>query len=100
MTVEYRQDSPYGITEMFGNFLDIYTHRSIPYKQDDVLFTITSTYQYRPDLLAYDLYNNPNLWWVFMVRNPNAMQDPIWDFKVGTQIYLPKQATLDSVLGV
>jgi len=100
MTVEYRQDSPYAITEMYGDVLDTYTHRSIPYKQDDVLFTIISTYQYRPDLLAYDLYNNPNLWWVFMVRNPNAMKDPIWDFRVGQQIYLPKQSTLESVLGI
>lgn len=100
MTVEYNQDSPYAITEMHGNVLDVYTHRSIPYDADDVLFTITLTYHHRPDLLAYDLYNNSNLWWVFAVRNPNAMQDPIWDFRTGIKIYLPKQETLQSVLGI
>ena len=100
MSVEYRQDSPYALTEMYGNFLDVYTHRPIPFYQDDVLFTINITYQYRPDLLAYDLYNNQNLWWLFAVRNPNAIQDPIWDFVINRKIFIPKQETLQTVLGI
>ena len=98
--VEYRPDSPYAITQMYGTSLDVYQHRPIPYYQDDVLFSISLTYQYRPDLLAFDLYNNSNLWWVFSVRNPNTIQDPIWDFIVGQQIYIPKQGTLQAVLGI
>ena len=100
MTVEYRQDSPYAQTRMQGTYLDIYEPRPIPSYADDVLFTINATYQFRPDLLAYDLYSNQNLWWVFAVRNPNAIEDPIWDFRVGKKIYIPKQATLSKALGV
>jgi hypothetical protein len=100
MTVEYRQDSPYAQTRMQGTYLDIYEPRPIPSYADDVLFTVNATYQFRPDLLAYDLYNNQNLWWVFAVRNPNAIEDPIWDFRVGKKIYIPKQATLSKALGI
>lgn len=100
MDAEYRQDSPYAQTRMQGTFLDIYEHRPIPSHADDVLFTINTTYQYRPDLLAYDLYNNERLWWVFAVRNPNAIEDPIWDFVIGKKIYIPKQDTLSQALGI
>ena len=98
--VEYRQDSPYANTQLYSNYLDVLEHRQLPYNEDDVLFTITSGYQYRPDLLAYDLYSNGNLWWVFAARNPNSIEDPIWDFKVGLKIYLPKQTVLEDILGV
>jgi hypothetical protein len=75
------------------------TNRPIPKETDDVLFQINQTYQYRPDLLAFDLYDNAGLWWVFYQRNPNTLQAPPLDFKAGTQIYLPKIATLRTTLG-
>jgi hypothetical protein len=85
---------------MQGTYLDIYEPRPIPNYADDVLFTVNATYQYRPDLLAYDLYNNERLWWVFAVRNPNAIEDPIWDFRIGKKIFIPKQDTLTKELGI
>jgi len=97
---DYRQDSAYATTEMHGDFLDVMSYRNLPIHDDDALFTITSTYTNRPDLLASDLYNNPNLWWVFQVRNPNTIKDPVWDFVVGLQIYLPKQDTIEQALGL
>jgi alpha-L-fucosidase len=74
-------------------------NRPIPKENDDLTFTINTTYQYRPDLLAFDLYGNAGLWWVFYQRNPNTLQAPPMDFTVGTLIYLPKITTLKSVLG-
>jgi hypothetical protein len=50
-------------------------------------------------MLAFDLYDNATLWWVFYQRNPNTLQAPPLDFKEGTLIYLPKITTLKSVLG-
>jgi|TARA_B110000285_G_C14698136_1_gene412221 hypothetical protein len=100
MAIEYRQDSPYAQTATRGTYLDIYEHRPIPSYADDVLFTINATYEFRPDLLAYDLYSNQNLWWVFAVRNPNAIEDSIWDFRIGKKIYIPKQDTLTKALGI
>ena len=35
----------------------------------DATFTLTSKYNMRPDLLAHDLYDNVELWWVFSLRN-------------------------------
>ena len=96
---EYQSTSPYFLTPVSGEYLGVMVNRSIPKQTDDQRFTITETYNLRPDLLAYDLYGTPNLWWVFAQRNPNALADPLLDFTTGTSIYLPKKSTLKSVLG-
>lgn len=99
MTASYNQTSPYYTTRYSQYFLDVMVNRPIPKLVDDQYFTINATYQYRPDLLAHDLYDNGNLWWVFYQRNPNTLMAPPLDFKSGTQIYLPKITTLKSALG-
>lgn len=97
----YTNASFYRNTPSFDNrYLDILVQRTIAKMPDDILFTITPTYEYRPDNLAYDLYGNANLWWVFAVRNKNTLIDPIWDFKSGVKIYLPKKSSLVEVLGI
>ena len=100
MTASYNQTSPYYTTEYSQYFLDVMVNRPIPKLVDDQYFTINATYQYRPDLLAHDLYDNGNLWWVFYQRNPNTLMAPPLDFKSGVQIYLPKITTLKSALGL
>jgi hypothetical protein len=37
---------------------------------------------------------------VFAQRNPNRLKDPLFDFKAGVGIYVPKLDTLVSVLGI
>jgi hypothetical protein len=97
----YPQTSPYFTTGIVnGNFLDVMIDRPIPKLASDRYWIITETYNNRPDMLAYDLYNNPKLWWVFASRNPNALKDPLFDFTVGKGIYLPENATLIQVLGI
>jgi hypothetical protein len=97
----YSDYSPYKNTTKFENkYLDILVTREIPKSADDILYAITSTYQHRPDRLAADLYGNPGLWWVFAMRNRNTLVDPIWDFRTGTQIFLPKKSMLQTVLGI
>ena len=95
----YDSTSPYYTTGYSQFFLDTMTNRPIPALADDLSFTINLTYQYRPDLLAYDLYSNPGLWWVFYQRNPNTLTKPPLDFAVGIEIFLPRIATLQTVLG-
>jgi hypothetical protein len=75
------------------------TNRPFPKESDDQTLLITQTYQYRPDMLAFDLYDNATLWWVFYQRNPNTLTKPPLDFKIGTLIYLPKITTLRNALG-
>jgi hypothetical protein len=96
---QYDATSPYFETGYSQFFLDSMVNRPIPREDDDVTFVINLTYQYRPDLLAFDLYGNGALWWVFYQRNPNTLTAPPLDFAVGTQIFLPKIATLRSTLG-
>ena len=96
---QYDTTSPYFETTYSQFFLDTMVNRPIPKESDDLTFIINTTYQYRPDLLAFDLYGIAGLWWVFYQRNPNTLQAPPLDFKVGTLIYLPKITTLKSALG-
>jgi alpha-L-fucosidase len=96
---QYDATSPYYQTGYSQFFLETMVNRPIPKENDDLTFTINTTYQYRPDLLAFDLYGNAGLWWVFYQRNPNTLQAPPMDFAVGTLIYLPKMTTLKTALG-
>jgi hypothetical protein len=101
MTTTYSKSSPYYSTNTFGKkYLDLLVYRPIDKQADDVSFTINGTYQFRPDLLAYDLYGDSGLWWVFKSRNPNSIDDPIFDFRAGVTIYIPKKNTLVSNLGI
>ena len=96
----YSNTSPYFSTPQTDETLDLFVPRSITAENDDQSYTIERTYAYRPDLLAYDLYGTPRLWWVFAQRNPNELEDPIYDFKPGVTIQLPKKANLQSDLGI
>lgn len=96
----YGSTSPYYNTRFSQFYLDVMENRPIPAQSDDIYMQINLTYQYRPDLLAYDLYNTPELWWVFYQRNPNTLTKPPLDFRQGVQIYVPKLSTLRSVLGL
>lgn len=97
----YPATSPYYFTDITnGKFLDVMINRPIPLNPSDILFTIPRVYEYRPDMLAYDLYNNSKLWWVFAARNPNRLKDPLFDFTTGTNIYIPKLDALQQLLGI
>jgi Base plate wedge protein 53 len=98
ISVQYDRNSPYFLTQFYGDFLDVSTFPTIPAEFDDVLFTINKTYQFRPDLLAYDLYGDAGLWWVFALRNPDYIEDPIFDMNIGRRIFLPKKTSILSVI--
>ena len=95
----YTSTSPYFSTGYTQFYLDPMVNRPIPKETDDLEFVINQTYQYRPDLLAYDLYGNAGLWWVFYQRNPNTLTAPVVDFTSGKKIFLPKIAVLQQALG-
>lgn len=97
----YPANSPYYSSQIInGQFLDVMINRPVYSDINDVYWTITPTYNLRPDLLAYDLYNDSRLWWVFAQRNPNTLKDPLFDFISGTKIYIPKQSTINTSLGL
>ena len=97
---DYNKSSPYFATAQSKSELSILALRHIPSERDDMEYTIAKEFEYRPDLLAYDVYKDTGLWWVFTNRNPDIIKDPIFDFKAGTTIRLPKKSTLSAVLGI
>lgn len=96
----YSKTSPYYETKQTGGYLDVMSLRNIPSQSDDILFYVTKQYENRPDLLAYDLYGDVNLWWVFSVRNRSLIKDPVYDLIAGIEIYLPKLETIRRALGL
>ncbi len=100
MPVNYTTTSPWYNTPIVQNYLDVLAIRPVAAEADDFVYAIESQYAYRPDLLAYDLYGTNKLWWVFIQRNLDRLQDPIFDFVPGVEIYIPKKAGLFKVLGI
>ena len=98
---KYSATSPYGATG-FDNedHLSYFKIRPIPQQPDDFLYTVEPQYNHRPDLLAYDLYDDSKLWWVFAQRNMDIVKDPVFDMQTGTKIFLPKQSNIKAELGL
>ena len=96
----YSSTSPYFATPQNDINLEPLVRRNFAIEADDQTYTIERTYAYRPDLLAFDLYGTPRFWWVFAQRNPDQIEDPIYDFKPGVTIQLPKPANIKRDLGV
>ena len=97
---KYSNTSPYFETDLKATYLDVFKPRTLTVEDDDQSYTIERTYAYRPDLLAYDLYGTPRLWWVFVQRNPDQIEDPIYDFKPGVTVKLPKKENVLKDLGI
>ncbi len=98
--VRYKQTSPYFDTPYYENYLDVMTNRPIPKESDDQLVELNQAYQYRPDLLALDLYQDAGLWWVFAQRNMDKISDPVYDLIPGLEIFIPQGPALRDTLGV
>lgn len=96
----YSNNSPWYSTQVVQDFLDILSIRPVAAESDDFVYIIEPQYNGRPDLLSYDLYGTSKLWWVFTQRNMNVLQDPIFDFRPGVEIYIPKKSGLFKVLGL
>jgi len=87
----YRTDSLYRDTKITNNqYLDELTIDNIDVKNTTTkTITLNERYDEKPDLLAYDLYGNAKLWWVFALFNQDELADPILDFKAGLKIKVP-----------
>ena len=91
MATKYRTDSMYRNTQIINNkYLDIFQPGiDDPTEYITKSYTITNKYDQRPDKLAFDLYGNAKLWWVFAQFNQDSLKDPIIDFRAGLEIQIP-----------
>jgi hypothetical protein len=94
----YKKTSPWYITKQNTLYLELLTLRTIPTSDDDFKYVIENQYRHRPDLLAFDLYQDAKLWWVFAQRNRSILKDPIYDFAPGTTIFCPAKANINAAL--
>ena len=95
----HRRDSFLKRAGTFDTFLDINQLPKVPKVTTDREYEIPAAFDGRPDLLAYHLYSNTRLWWVFALRNPDELKDPLGDFQQGVIIKLPTKATVESRIG-
>jgi hypothetical protein len=102
MTISYNSTSPYYKTTKKNSivqYLDVWKPRFIVPDNSDIPIIITEKYRERPDLLSYQLYGTRDFWWVFIVRNPNQIKDPIYDMVPGLEIFAPTKERLFSSMG-
>ncbi len=89
MASNSKETSQYLSTPIKDWYLDLWIPRSVPKNDFDKLFVIPPQYDRRPDLLSQAEYGTPRLWWIFSMRNPDLIEDPIEDFVAGLEIYIP-----------
>ena len=94
----YTNTSPYYNTPQTSWYLSTWEGKKFPALDTDVPYTVEKKYEKRPDLLSYALYGTTRLWWVFSVRNPNAIKDPIYDMLEGKEIMITCRESLFEIL--
>ncbi len=98
MAVTYQTTSPYYYTTQTSTYLDLWNAPVIPSLSTDNIILLTDRYTHRPDLLSQDIYGTPRLWWVFALRNPDVIKDPIYDMQAGIEIRIPDKSSLQGIL--
>ena len=97
-TTLYNNNSLYYTTNQNTWRLSLWNARDIPVMSSDQVLVLDQVYQYKPDLLAYDLYGSSRLFWVFMMRNKDLIFDPIYDMVAGMTLLVPTKDSLTSLL--
>ena len=69
------------------NFLVLRRPLNIQPGEDDIFITVNQEHQKRPDLLASQLYGQPELWWA--IYEFNNIIDPLFDLKIGQILRIP-----------
>lgn len=100
MMATYKNTSPWYRTRQNNLYLELLEIRPVPADAADINYIIETRYKHRPDLLSFDLYGTPKLWWVFAQRNMDIIKDPIYDFEPGLVIKIPQKNLLMESLGV
>lgn len=85
-----------GGVEVFNNRLGWWERRKLDTHESDFEFDVDSTTEFRPDLIAYQVYKNSNYAWV--VLQFNNIVDIYEELNSGKVITLPTISRLQSVI--
>lgn len=89
MAQNSKNTSQYSLTPTKNWYLDLWVTRTVSKNDYDKIIIIPPEFNQRPDLLSQQEYGTPRLWWVFCLRNPDLIIDPINDFISGLEIFIP-----------
>ena len=81
--------SLYKYTKKNSYYMSYYNPVDIPFDSSDYLYEVPAKYNNKPGRLAYDLYGDERLGWIFRYFNNDKINDPIFDLKQGMIIRLP-----------
>lgn len=81
-----------GLTDIYKNRLGWWEKREIKHQDNDIVFTILSHEESRPDSISQRFYGKPIYAW--LVLQYNSIVDPETELKVGTTLRLPSQQRL------
>ena len=73
----FKETSQYAKTQVTDFYLDVWEPVTVPSSDNDKLVIIPAGMDQRPDLMSQWAYGTPALWWVFPIRNPDVIFDPI-----------------------
>lgn len=95
MTIKYKNTSPFFLTQIVNSsYLGFYSPRNFRLDGTEETIKIESKYENRPDLLAHEIYGTVELWWVFMVANPDKIVDSLTDMVAGLEILIPRREAI------
>lgn len=81
-------------------FLDVARLPKIDTAVGDYI-TVPVECENRMDLFSYQQYGSSRLWWIIALANADMIKDPIWDFKSGMVVFVPRDsALLEKLAGV
>ena len=60
----------------------------------DYYFTIPEKYNQKPGNMAYELYGDARLYWIFTYFNQDQIEDPIFGVRAGLTIRVPDKQRL------
>jgi len=93
-------NSRYGQTNLYQDtagtmFFGLWQPLGLPEDNTDVFYTVRMGDAGRLDLVAYDYYNDPSLWWVIADFNNIVNQ---FDLKVGDMLRIPAKKRVMAAL--
>ena len=79
-------------------YLDVVTIPSVDLGQGEYV-QVPPECENRIDLFSYQQYKTSRLWWIIALANADIIADPIWDFKSGMTVFVPRNGVIGENFG-